>query len=145
MREAMSVISRTGRLLLLAALLSASAWQASAQSEARAWLGVWVSNLAYREGAFVARVDAQGPAAAATIRQGDVIVAVDAQAVRNMAELTCLLQARKPGDTVKLALLRRGAHHVVDATLGRWPDRAPPPRGDCADAISGKAGGQPAA
>ncbi len=139
--------SRIGRLLVLTALLSgcAWAWEAAAQSEARSWLGVWVGNVAHTGGAFVARVDAHGPAAEAAIRGGDVIVAVDTDTVRNTKELSCLLERRKPGDTVKLALLRRGARHTVEAKLGRWPDGATPPRSNCADAISGRTASGPAA
>jgi S1-C subfamily serine protease len=137
---------RIGRLLLVSAvLLSGLAWQAAAQGERRSWLGVWVTNLAHAEGAFVARVDAHGPAAGAAIRGGDVIVAVDAETVRNIRELTCLLQRRKPGDVVSIAVLRRGPasenardRHTVEVKLGRWPDGPPPPRGDCGDAISGR-------
>ncbi len=144
---------RIGRLLLvLTVLLSALAWQAAAQSERRSWLGVWVTNLAHAEGAFVARVDLHGPAAEAAIRGGDVIVAVDAETVRNIRELTCLLEGRKPGDIVNVAVLRRGTggggtgnRHTVEVRLGRWPDGPPPPRGDCGDAISGRTSNGPAA
>ena len=141
-----------GVLLVATVLLSALAWQATAQSERRSWLGVWVTNLTHAEGAFVARVDAHGPAAVAAIRGGDVIVAVDAEIVRNIRELTCLLQRRKPGDIVNIAVMRRGpgsrgadSRHTVEVKLGRWPDGPPPPRGDCGDAISGPISKAPAA
>jgi predicted metalloprotease with PDZ domain len=137
---------RIGRSLVLTALLATWAWQVPAQGERRSWLGVWVGNLANAEGAYVARVDAHGPAAAAAIRGGDLIVGVDAQTVRNTRELTCLLERRKPGDTVNIAVLRRSIRHTVEVRLGRWPDSAPPPaRGDCGDAISGRARNVPAA
>jgi S1-C subfamily serine protease len=132
------------RLLLLAALISLTAWPAAAEGNDRPWLGVTVMN-AGKEwpedvggkvgGALVARVVERGPAAGAAIRPGDVIVAVDSKTVRNTRELACLVQGRKPGDTVHITLLRRGARHIATAELGRWPD-TPPPRADCGDAIS---------
>lgn len=127
----------TGRLLLLAALLWAPAWQATAQSEERAWLGVYIGNLADAPGAFVAHVEPHGPAAAAAIFARDMIVAVNGRTVRNTRELSCLLERRKPGDTVEIAVLRRGGiRRAVTVKLGQWPDRVPPARGDCGDAIS---------
>jgi S1-C subfamily serine protease len=143
-----------GRLLLLMALLAIAPWQAAGQSEERAWLGVWTRDVVMSwpahlfdnaGGALVARVEAQGPAQAASIRRGDVTVAVDAQTVRNATELTCLLQRRKPGDTVHISLLRLGARHTVTATLGRWPDPVQRRRTDSGDSISGGIAGEPAA
>jgi membrane-associated protease RseP (regulator of RpoE activity) len=139
-------------LPLLTALLAIAPWQvagqAAGESEERSWLGVYVGNLGkdWSGGAFVARVVAQGPAAAASIRGGDVIVAVDAEAICNTTDLACLLRRRKPGDTVSITLLRTGARHIVTAKLGRWPYHPEsPPRPDCADAISGTTAPGPAA
>jgi S1-C subfamily serine protease len=138
--------------LLLAALFSMTAWQVTAQGQERAWLGVSVMNVpktwpahmtGTAGGAFVARVEAAGPALAASIQVGDIIVGVDAQTVRDTRELVCLVQSRKPGDTLNIALLRRGERHTVAAKLGVWPS-PPPPRLDCEDAISGRLAIEPA-
>ena len=108
----------------MTALLAIVPWPAAGQSEERAWLGVWTGGahlFGSAGGALVGRVEAQGPAAAALIGGGDVNVAVDAQAVRNTTELACLLQRRKPGDTVHIAVLRMGARHTLTVRHGRWP------------------------
>jgi S1-C subfamily serine protease len=133
-----------GRPLLLTALMAVAAWQAAAEDDPRPWLGVTVMDVGRdwpeetggrARGALVARVVERGPAAGAAIRPGDVIVAVDARTVRDTRELVCLVQGRRPGDTLRITLMRRGARHVATAELGRWPD-TPPPRTDCGDAIS---------
>jgi S1-C subfamily serine protease len=143
-----------GRLLLLAALFSMTAWQVTAQGQERAWLGVSVMNVpkawpahvaGTAGGALVARVEAAGPALSASIQVGDIIVAVDAQSVRDTRELVCLVQSRKPGDMLNIALLRRGARHTVAAKLGVWPNPPPPRAEDCADAVSGRIVIEPAA
>ncbi len=52
---------------------------------------------------------------------GDVITAVDGQAVTSMEELASTIQARQPGDQVALTVLRNGKEIKVDVTLGTRP------------------------
>lgn len=52
---------------------------------------------------------------------GDVITAVDGQAVAGMAELASTIQAKQPGDQVALTVLRNGKETKVDVTLGTRP------------------------
>jgi S1-C subfamily serine protease len=52
---------------------------------------------------------------------GDVVIAVDGQPVFQNNDLSKLVALHKPGDTVKLDILRGGQHATVDVTLGSRP------------------------
>jgi putative serine protease PepD len=52
---------------------------------------------------------------------GDVIVAVDGDAVMTSAELQSAIDANKPGDTISLTILRDGTERTVDVTLASRP------------------------
>jgi S1-C subfamily serine protease len=52
---------------------------------------------------------------------GDVVIAVDDKPVFQNNDLSELIAAHKPGDTVKLDILRDGHHATVDVTLGSRP------------------------
>ncbi len=81
------------------------------------WLGVDGGDMANGTGAVVRTIDAAGPAAKA-LRVGEVIVAVNAQPVRTMAELRARLYVLAPGTTVAVSVQDGGAIRVVDVTLG---------------------------
>jgi putative serine protease PepD len=59
-----------------------------------------------------------GGAARAGIKAGDVIVAVDGQPTDSVDQLTTILAARKPGQTVQVRYTRNGTSHTVTVTLG---------------------------
>jgi S1-C subfamily serine protease len=52
---------------------------------------------------------------------GDVVIAVDGKPVFQNNDLSKLVAAHKPGDTVTLDILRDGHHETVDVTLGSRP------------------------
>jgi S1-C subfamily serine protease len=52
---------------------------------------------------------------------GDVVIAVDGKPVFQNNDLSELIALHKPGDTVKLDILRGGQHAQVDVTLGSRP------------------------
>jgi S1-C subfamily serine protease len=52
---------------------------------------------------------------------GDVVVAVDGKPVFQNNDLSELIALHKPGDTVKLDIIRGGQHAQVDVTLGARP------------------------
>jgi S1-C subfamily serine protease len=56
---------------------------------------------------------------------GDIIVAVDGKPVTSSDDLASLIGNRKPGDTVKLDVLRAGKHMNVSVKLGTRPSSAP--------------------
>ena len=63
------------------------------------------------------------PADAAGIREGDIIVKVNDQAIDGDHPLDATLSEYAPGDTVALELLRGGQSTTVQLTLGTRPDR----------------------
>jgi putative serine protease PepD len=63
-------------------------------------------------------VAAEGPAARAGIRSGDVITAVDGDAVRSGEELIVRIRAHRPGDRLKLTVRRAGTERTLTLTLG---------------------------
>lgn len=69
-------------------------------------------------GVLVDEVVPEGPAAAAGMEAGDVVVAVDGEAVATMADLVRLLRAHEPGAQVEVGLLRGGTSTAVEVTLG---------------------------
>jgi S1-C subfamily serine protease len=52
---------------------------------------------------------------------GDVVIAVDGKPVFQNNDLSELIAAHKPGDTVTLEVLRGGDHADVDVKLGSRP------------------------
>lgn len=84
---------------------------------ARGFLGVEGTNAPQGQGALVATVTAHGPAAG-QLNHGEVIVAVDDQPVRTMAELLTRLYALSPGTKVELAVENGTQKSSVGVTLG---------------------------
>jgi putative serine protease PepD len=67
----------------------------------------------------VAAVDPVGPAAQAGIQVGDVITAVEGEAVDSSDQLLALTLTRRAGSTLKMEIERAGATHSVTITLGK--------------------------
>jgi putative serine protease PepD len=70
------------------------------------------------EGAQVAQVAGDGPAAAAGIQVGDVITAVGDREITTSTELTAAVRSASPGDEVTLTVRRGSSTDTVDVTLG---------------------------
>ncbi len=70
------------------------------------------------EGALVNQVQPGMPAARAGISAGDVILKVDGQPVDDAAMLSRVIASRKPGDKVKVDLLRAGKASSLEVALG---------------------------
>jgi S1-C subfamily serine protease len=64
-------------------------------------------------------VRAGSPGDQAGLKAGDVIVEFDGKPIKDLYQYTDALQARQPGDTVKITVLRDGARVELTATLGR--------------------------
>jgi putative serine protease PepD len=54
---------------------------------------------------------------------GDVIVEFEGQPVTSSAELQSAVDARKPGDSVTITVLRNGDRRSIEVTLGTRPER----------------------
>jgi putative serine protease PepD len=70
-----------------------------------------------RRGATIGALVADGPADQAGMREGDVVVAIDADPVRTAEELIVAIRSRQPGDTVELTFVRGGQKSSVTVTL----------------------------
>jgi serine protease Do len=120
-------------------------------AESGAWLGIWGLDLvpeiaeavdlpADRAGVLVQQVEPGGPAEQGGVRGGDetvtlgeqqvlvggdVIVALDREAVADIESLRALLGQASPGQEVSLTVLRDGQEIELDITLGERPISAP--------------------
>jgi 2-alkenal reductase len=79
------------------------------------------NNLPVQNGALVGQVQPDQPAAKAGMQDGDIITAVDGQKLGSDVSLRGVLLLHKPGDTVKLEVLRDGKTLTLDVTLTTRP------------------------
>ncbi|MFO1423940.1 MAG: DegQ family serine endoprotease [Candidatus Competibacteraceae bacterium] len=99
----------------------------------RGWMGVTLQevtqdlarsfNLEQPRGALVADVSADGPAAKAGLKTGDVIVAYAGKPVNDSADLPPLVGSSKPGASKALTVIRDGKEQEITVTLGQLPDK----------------------
>jgi len=102
-------VTHTGRAVLGVQVTSVDA-QLSAQD-----------NLSVDHGALIVRVTANGPAAAAGLQAGDVIVQIDGKAVNDANALGDVLSSKNPGDTVSVQFYRGNHLSTVSVKLGELP------------------------
>ena len=69
----------------------------------------------------MAGVVADGPAAQAGLRQGDVITKIDGQPATSNVQLQELTMTKRAGDTVTLDYVRDGKQGTATVTLGTQP------------------------
>ena len=99
---------------------------------ARGWLGVNIQavtddlaaglGMAKAEGALVAGITDDSPAAKAGLRQGDVIVAVDGNRIEQMRELPRLIAGIAAGKDAQLTIRRDGAEKTLTVNIGKMPE-----------------------
>lgn len=100
-------------------------------SVSRGWLGVMIQPVSRDlaesfgmkdpEGALVADMDPEGPAARDGLKAGDIILEVGGERVSGSDALPRLIGAIDPGEKVDLAVLRDGERESVTVTLDDWP------------------------
>ena len=80
-------------------------------------------------GVLVQEATEGGPAAAAGLRQGDVIVSVEGDTIDRVGELQQEIAERSPGDEVEIGIVREGANETVMVELAEaeLPPSAPSP------------------
>jgi S1-C subfamily serine protease len=79
----------------------------------RPWLGLYAAD--GRSGIVVTGVAAKGPAAAAGLAEGDMVVGIEGEAVAEVAELWQRLWATgSPGVRVRLTILRNGEPRQIE-------------------------------
>jgi serine protease Do len=103
----------------------------------RGWLGVRLANVSRQNaeragyngqsGAVVTRITPNGPAAAAGLRNGDIVLKFDGRDVADSRALTRMVGEAQVGARVAMEIVREGARRTVVATIERLdePDAAP--------------------
>jgi putative serine protease PepD len=89
-----------------------------------AYLGVSVGTNTNGTGAVIGTVRTGGPAAAAGVKSGDVVLAVNGKPVAAANELTSSIAALRPGDKATLKVQRGGSTLTLTVTLGTRPATA---------------------
>jgi putative serine protease PepD len=90
----------------------------------RPYIGIQSSD-APGGGAEIVTVNRNTPGEEAGLRQGDIVTALDGQAVRQSGDVSRLIAGKKPGDVVELEVQRGGRTEKVKLTLGTRPASAP--------------------
>ena len=99
----------------------------------RAWLGVGITNLPEDKskmfypvdyGVLVGRVEKGGPAEAAGLLTGDVILEVAGKKLQSSTELIREVGKHQAGETVDLLVARQGQTKAFKLKLAKMPDQA---------------------
>ena len=88
---------------------------------AHAYLGVSIRPSTSPQGAALANVVNGTPAAKAGLKTGDVIVRLGDTAIKSTDDLSRIIDAKKPGDSLGVTYVRNGKQHTVTITLGTRP------------------------
>lgn len=98
----------------------------------RGWLGVIVQTitpdlaesfgLEHKQGALVADVDENGPAAKTGIKKGDIIVAFNGTVIKEMDQLPLMVAQTSVGSKAQLTIIRDGKSMVKTVTIGELKD-----------------------
>ncbi len=70
-----------------------------------------------RAAAAIVDVTSGAPAAAAGLRPGDAVIAVDDRSVTGALAMTAIVRSYQPGETVSLTVLREGRQRIIEVTL----------------------------
>jgi serine protease Do len=98
----------------------------------RGWLGVYVDDvtteqarvlgLGSERGTVVDEVLNATPAYNSGLRKGDVILEADGQPIRNGRQLSEIVAGARPGDVVKMIVLRGKQSRTIDVVIGKSPE-----------------------
>jgi serine protease Do len=101
----------------------------------RGWLGVSIQNISPelaksfglkdRKGALVADVLKDGPAEAAGLKRGDVIVKFNGQDIPDVHSLPTIVASVEPGKDVPVTVQREGKQQTVQVKVGKLPAERP--------------------
>ncbi len=104
----------------------------TAENIFRGWLGIYVEDVTQEQarqlgfsnprGTFVDEVLNSTPAFNAGLRKGDLILDADGKSIRNGRHLSRLVAGAKPGDLIRMKVMRGKQTHTIDVILGRSPD-----------------------
>jgi putative serine protease PepD len=88
---------------------------------AHAYFGVRVGDSSSPLGASLAQVLPGAPAAKAGLRSGDVVVKLDSTTISSGSDVSSVIDAKKPGDTMKVTYVRNGKTATTIVTLSTRP------------------------
>jgi len=98
----------------------------------RGWLGIYVDDVTAQQartvglnqprGTVVDEVLAATPAHNAGLRKGDLILDADGKQVRNGRHLSEIVAGTKPGDLIRMTILRDKHTRTVDVVMGKSPE-----------------------
>jgi putative serine protease PepD len=89
----------------------------------RAYLGVTSTLDPDADGAVVDAIAPDGPAASSELQTGDRITAVGDRRIAEPGDLSTAVLEHKPGDRVKLTVVRGGEQRTIEVKLGTRPDQ----------------------
>jgi S1-C subfamily serine protease len=89
----------------------------------RAFLGVTTAPGPNGDGTVVAAIAPSGPAADSELRVGDSIRSLEGREIEEPEDLSTTVLDHKPGDHVKLTVVRNGEQRTIDVQLGARPDQ----------------------
>jgi len=102
------------------------------EASLRGWLGIYVEDITPQQasklgldpqrGTFVDEVLGATPASNAGLKKGDLILDADGVAVRNGRHLSRIISGARPGDLLKMTVLRGSRTSTVDVIIGRSPE-----------------------
>jgi 2-alkenal reductase len=79
-------------------------------------------NIPTDQGALISQVSPEGPAAQAGVRAGDIFTAINGTVINSSTSIRRMMMQYKPGDTVKVDILRGSRTLSVDVELGVRPN-----------------------
>jgi serine protease Do len=97
-----------------------------------------------QKGAIVSDTVPGGPSARGGLSPGDVIVAINGVSVKTSTELTREVAKAKPGDPLKMDVIREGRHRLVEVRSGIRPSERELALNDNTPGGKGGEGGSPA-
>lgn len=111
------------------------------QITSHAWMGISGQSVSYypesgmRSGVYVAEATENGPAAAAGLREGDVITMLGTTTISTWSDLTSAMGSKtyKAGDTATVTFVRDGQVLTTELTFGSttdMPEEEPTPQAD---------------
>lgn len=97
----------------------------------RGWVGLEPDELTMAEsralgldsnvGIFLSRVFEGGPSAAAGLRQGDIVLAIEGEPILSRQQALLLVAAMEPGETVDIMAWRNGTRFTATVTVAERP------------------------
>ena len=82
------------------------------------------------KGAYIESVTPGGPAEQGGVKMGDIVTAVNGRAVANGTEVTRMVGAARPGESIRLDILRDGRRQTLNVRSGTRPSRSALAAGD---------------